>query len=182
MGGGTLEKAYADKAKAIFTNNIKTAAELRDSLISIIPQDEVFREQFKIATVSQAKNARYYLSSIENHKRGKQDPELLVNLNPDSVNLEHILPQNPEGNFPTFTEEQHSAYYKRIGNLTLMRTKENNDFKSSKFFEKKTKYSESELWITNSLATLSDWNINEINIRQSQLADLAVETWSLKFN
>ena len=182
MGGGTLEKAYADKAKAIFTNSIKTAAELRDSLISIIPQDEVFREQFKIATVSQAKNARYYLSSIENHKRGKQHPELLVNLNPDSVNLEHVLPQNPEGNYPTFTDEQHSAYYKRIGNLTLMKTKENNDFKSSKFSDKKTKYAESELWITNSLSTLLEWNINEINKRQIELAELAIETWSLKFN
>lgn len=182
MGGGTLEKAYADKAKAIFSNSIKTAAELRDSLISIIPQDEVFREQFKIATVSQAKNARYYLSSIENHKRGKQHPELLVNLNPDSVNLEHVLPQNPEGNYPTFTDEQHSAYYKRIGNLTLMKTKENNDFKSSKFSDKKTKYAESELWITNSLSSLSEWNINEINNRQVELAELAIETWSLKFN
>lgn len=182
MGGGTLEKAYADKAKAIFSSSIKTAAELRDSLISIIPQDEVFREQFKIATVSQAKNARYYLSSIENHKRGKQHPELLVNLNPDSVNLEHVLPQNPEGNYPTFTDEQHSAYYKRIGNLTLMKTKENNDFKSSKFSDKKTKYAESELWITNSLSSLSEWNINEINNRQVELAELAIETWSLKFN
>ena len=182
MGGGTLEKAYADKAKEIFSSSIKTAAELRDSLISIIPQDEVFREQFKIATVSQAKNARYYLSSIENHKRGKQHPELLVNLNPDSVNLEHVLPQNPEGNYPTFTDEQHSAYYKRIGNLTLMKTKENNDFKSSKFSDKKTKYAESELWITNSLSSLSEWNINEINNRQVELAELAIETWSLKFN
>jgi uncharacterized protein with ParB-like and HNH nuclease domain len=182
MGGGTLEKAYADKAKAIFTNNIKTSAELRDSLISIIPQDEVFKEQFRIATVSQPKNARYYLSSIENNKRGKQHPELLVNLNPDSVNLEHILPQNPEGNYPTFTDEQHSAYYKRIGNLTLMKTKENNEFKSSKFSDKKTKYAESELWITYSLASISEWNIDEINNRQSVLAELAVETWSLKFN
>jgi uncharacterized protein with ParB-like and HNH nuclease domain len=182
MGGGTLEKAYADKAKAIFTNNIKTSAELRDSLISIIPQDEVFKEQFRIATVSQPKNARYYLSSIENNKRGKQHPELLVNLNPDSVNLEHILPQNPEGNHPTFTDEQHSAYYKRIGNLTLMKTKENNEFKSSKFSDKKTKYAESELWITYSLASISEWNIDEINNRQSVLAELAVETWSLKFN
>jgi uncharacterized protein with ParB-like and HNH nuclease domain len=182
MGGGTLEKAYADKAKAIFTNSIKTAAELRDSLISIIPQDEVFREQFKIATVSQTKNARYYLSSIENYKRGKQHPELLVNLNPDSVNLEHILPQNPEGNYPTFTEEQHSSYYKRIGNLTLMKTKENNEFKSSKFSDKKKKYAESELWITNSLSSLTEWTINEITNRQSELAKLAVETWSLKFD
>lgn len=182
MGGGTLERAYADKAKDIILGKINTASILRDSLTSVIPQDEIFKEQFKVATVSQAKNARYYLASMENYKRGKSHPELLVNLNPDSVNLEHILPQNPEENYPNFSEEQHSAYYKRIGNLTLMKTKENNDFKNSNFANKKTKYAESELWITKSISEKSDWNIDEINNRQSELADLAVQTWSLKFD
>ncbi|MGP1625229.1 DUF262 domain-containing protein [Prevotella koreensis] len=182
MGGGTLERAYADKARDIILGKINTASILRDSLTSIIPQDEIFKEQFKVATVSQAKNARYYLASMENYKRGKSHPELLVNLNPDSVNLEHILPQNPEENYPNFSEEQHSAYYKRIGNLTLMKTKENSDFKNSNFANKRTKYAESELWITKSISEKLDWNIDEINNRQSELADLAVQTWSLKFD
>lgn len=182
MGGGTLERAYADKARDIILGKINTASILRDSLTPIIPQDEIFKEQFKVATVSQAKNARYYLASMENYKRGKSHPELLVNLNPDSVNLEHILPQNPEENYPNFSEEQHSAYYKRIGNLTLMKTKENSDFKNSNFANKRTKYAESELWITKSISEKLDWNIDEINSRQSELADLAVQTWSLKFD
>ena len=181
LGGGTLEKTYAEKAYEIFSENIKNASELRNSLSSVIPQDETFKEQFKIATVSKAKYARYYLAAIENHKRGKEHPELIVNLNPDSVNLEHILPENPENNYPNFTEEQHTAYYKRIGNLTLMKTKENNDFKNSKFSDKKKKYKESDLWITNSLGKYNDWTIETIDKRQSILADLAVNTWSLKF-
>jgi hypothetical protein len=182
LGGGTLEKTYAEKANAIFSEKIKSASELRDSLSSVIPQDEIFKEQFRIATVSKAKYARYYLAAIENYKRDKEHPELIVNLNPDSVNLEHILPENPENNYPNFTEEQHAAYYKRIGNLTLMKTKENNDFKSSKFSDKKKKYEESELWITNSLSEYDDWAIETINRRQSLLAELAVNTWSLKFD
>ncbi|GAB4451840.1 MAG: DUF262 domain-containing protein [Bacteroidia bacterium] len=182
LGGGTLEKTYADKAHEIFSGKITTADELRSSLISVIPQDESFKEQFKIATVSKAKYARYYLSAIENYNRGNDHPELIVNLNPDSVNLEHILPENPENNYPSFTEELHSAYYKRIGNLTLMKTKENNNFKNSKFSNKKKKYQESELWITNSLANYDEWNIDAINKRQNELAELAINTWSLKFN
>lgn len=182
LGGGTLEKTYAEKAYAIFSDKIKNASELRESLSSVIPQDEAFKEQFKIATVSKAKYARYYLAAIENHHRGKEHPEIIVNLNPDSVNLEHILPEHPENNYPDFTEEQHAAYYKRIGNLTLMKTKENNDFKSSKFSDKKKKYKESELWITQSLALIEEWNIEAINNRQAQLAELAIQTWSLKFD
>lgn len=182
LGGGTLEKTYAEKAFAIFSEVIKNASELRNSLNSVIPQDDTFKEQFRIATVSKAKYGKYYLAAIENYNRGKEHPELIVNLNPDSVNLEHILPENPENNYPNFTEEQHAAYYKRIGNLTLMKTKENNDFKNSKFSDKKKKYEESELWITNSLRQYDDWTIETINERQSSLAELAVNTWSLKFD
>jgi len=72
-------------------------------------------------------------------------------------------------------------YFKRIGNLTLIKTKENNDFKSSKFSDKKVKYKESEFWLTKTLANIDEWDIDAINQRQSDLAELAVETWSLKF-
>ena len=180
LGGGTLEKEYANKAKDVFDGKFKKTKELREALKSIIPQDEEFKERFKIATVSKEKLARYYLKAIENYHRGEDNPELLVNSNPDSVNLEHILPKNPEDNWPNFNEEEVNTYVKRIGNLTLMKTKENNDFKSSAFSTKKEKYKESELWITNSLNEYEDWTRESINKRQNLLADLAVKTWSLK--
>ena len=63
-----------------------------------------------------------------------------------------------------------------------MKTKENNDFKSSTFDIKKEKFNESELWITNMIAeNYDEWNIENIKDRQNKLADLAVKTWSLKF-
>ena len=182
MGGGTLEKTYAEKAKEIFDEKIKKATELRESLKVLIPQNKDFKEQFLLATVSKHKFARYYLSAIENFHRGKEYPELLVNMDTDSVNLEHILPQNPEDNWPNFTEEDIITYGRRIGNLTLMKTKENNEFKSSKFSDKKEKYKESDFWITNSLCKHDDWTKEKIAQRQKVLSELAVETWSLKFD
>jgi|YNPMSStandDraft_1061717.scaffolds.fasta_scaffold05932_3 uncharacterized protein with ParB-like and HNH nuclease domain len=181
MGGGTLEQLYANTAIEITKNKICNAHQLKEFLRNNIPTDDEFKEKFKTATVSKAKYARYYLAEIENFHRGKNNPELLVNLNPDSVNLEHILPENPSNNYPNFSDEDHAMYFKRIGNLTLMKTKENNDFKSSKFSDKKVKYKESEFWLTNTLANIEEWNIDAINQRQSDLAELAVETWSLKF-
>ena len=182
LGGGTLEKTYADKAKDIFDKKIKKATELRESLKVLIPQDKNFKEQFLLATVSKHKLARYYLSSIENFHRGEKNPELLVNMDTDSVNLEHILPQKPEDNWPNFTEEDIITYGRRIGNLTLMKTKENNDFKSSKFIDKKKKYKESDFWITKSLDEHDDWTKEKIAQRQKELSELAFETWSLKFD
>jgi len=181
MGGGTLEKAYANKAKEIFDEDIKNARELKESLKKLIPQNDEFKDKFGIATISKAKYARYFLQAIENYKRGADNPELLVNANPDSVNLEHILPQNPGNNWLNFTENEANTYVKRIGNLTLMKTKENNDFKSAEFSEKKEKYKKSELWITSSLVEYDDWSKESITKRQRELSELAVKTWSLKF-
>jgi len=180
MGGGALEQAYANIAKKVSDKNIKNAKELKGDLTKFIPNDEEFKQQFGIATVNKHKLARYYLSAIENYKRGEENPELLVNTNPDSVNLEHILPEKPEDNWPNFTEEEIRTYVKRIGNLTLMKTKENNDFKSSSFADKKLKYKESELWITNSLANYDEWTIENIQSRQKELADIAVRAWSIE--
>ncbi len=153
--------------------------DFKNDLKKLIPADIEFSDGFKTATVSKHKFARYYLGAIENHHRGKKFPELLANKNPDAVNLEHILPQNHEDNYPEFSENDKLTYLKRIGNLTLMKTKENNHFKNSSFQVKKKKYKESELWITKSLGELSEWNVKNIEERQAKLSELAVKTWNL---
>lgn len=180
MGGGTLEQTYAKKAKEIANGNIKSTKDLKKSLKGLIPNNEEFKQKFEIASVTKHKLARYYLSAIENYHRGQENPELLVNTNPDSVNLEHILPENPGDNWPNFTEDDVRTYVKRIGNLTLMKAKENNDFKSSSFNIKKGKYKESELWITKSLADFDEWTIESIKTRQKNLAEIVLKTWSIE--
>ena len=181
LSGGPLEKAYINTAKSISDRKITKVKDLKNDLKKFIPKDDEFEDGFKTATVSTHKLARYYLRAIENYHRGKELPELLVNTNPNAVNLEHILPQNPQGNYPNFSEEDKITYLKRIGNLTLMKTKENNDFKNSSFVTKKQKYKQSELWVTNMLGDFDDWNKEKIRERQSELANLAIKTWSLKF-
>jgi len=180
MGGGALEQAYANKAKEISDGKIRNTKELKEALKELIPSDEEFKQKFEIATVSKHKLARYYLSAIENYHRGQENPELLVNTNPDSVNLEHILPERSGDNWPDFTEEEIRTYVKRIGNLTLMKTKENNDFKSASFNIKKEKYKESDLWITNSLVEYNVWNVESIKKRQEELAEIAIKAWSIE--
>ena len=92
-----------------------------------------------------------------------------------------VKPQKPEDNWPNFTEEDLLTYVRRIGNLTLMKTKENNDFKSSGFLNKKKKYKDSGFWITKSLKEYDEWTKEKIAQRQKELSEIAVETWSLKF-
>ena len=47
------------------------------------------------------------------------------------MTLEHVLPEEPEGNWPQFTEEEHAAYWRRIGNLCLLPKGVNNDHRSA---------------------------------------------------
>jgi len=180
LGGGSLEQAYANKSKEIFDGKIKNTKELLSSLKEFIPQDEEFKEKFKIATVSKHKFARYYLATLENYHRGQSNPELLVNTNPDSVNLEHILPEKPGDNWSIFTEEDVRSYFKRIGNLTLMKTKLNNELKNAPFSNKKEEYQKSELWITNSLSKYNNWTIENIKNRQKELSEIAVKAWNIE--
>jgi uncharacterized protein with ParB-like and HNH nuclease domain len=183
LGGGTLEKEYANKAKQVFSEKIKTAKELREELKKLIPDDAEFKDKFITATVTTEKYARYYLRAIENQKKGKTSPELIVNSDPDVVNLEHILPKNPHNNWSNFNEDQVVSLNKRIGNLTLMQNKLNSKQGNEKFSQKKEYYASSDLWITKMIAdNYTDWTPDNIKDRQEKLADIAVQTWSIKFD
>ena len=183
IGGGVLEETFPAKAKNIYDGDVKNASQLRNSLKGIIPEDTEFKENFTTASVSKGYLARYYLRAIENSKRKKANPELLVNSNPEEVNLEHILPKTYNAIYwPNFTEDQHNSIHKRIGNLTLTSSQQNSDnLKDETFKLKKNIYKKSELWITSMGADYTDWNVENIKERQERLAKIALDTWSLKF-
>ena len=149
----------------------------------LIPDDAEFKEKFIVATVSTEKYARYYLRAIENQKKGITSPELIVNSDPDVVNLEHILPKNPHKNWLNFDEDQVVSLNKRIGNLTLMQNKLNSEQGNDPFSQKKIYFMSSDLWITKMIAdNYNDWTPDNIRDRQEKLADIAVQTWNLNFD
>lgn len=183
LGGGTLEKEYADKARSIFNNEIKTAKKFRDNL-KVIPSDEEFKNKLLTISLSKEKLARYYLRAIESQYKGNGTPECIVDSDPNVVDLEHILPKKPkEGEWTNFTKEEVEEYKNRIGNLTIMSKKLNNDQKSESFEKKKENYKTSDIKITNEIAiNYSEWNKENIKKRQEFLAGIAVKTWDLKLD
>ncbi len=184
FGSGALELEYAKQARKIIKEEIKNTKDLRESLKSVIPSDNEFKTEFISARTSKEKYARYYLRSIENYKNkeeGKNHPGLLVDSSPSEVDLEHILPKNPEKNWPQFFEEEVNEYKHRIGNLSLMLKNSNSAslHSNASFNIKKKQYKQSEFWITNMICDYADWNTNNITDRQTQLAEIAVKVWSL---
>jgi len=181
IGSGTLEKEFSNQAKLINEGKMRDAKELLDSIKDLIPTDEQFQNAFEMASISKAYIARYYLRKLEQAYRTTL--ELKPIENPEKVNLEHILPENPtnlQKDWPSFDENLHKTYYRRIGNLTLLDKRMNSDIGNGPFEGKKEVYRESELIITKKIAEYSDWAPSEIEERQKELAKKAVEIWDLK--
>jgi hypothetical protein len=64
---------------------------------------------------------------------GETTPWFIPNDDNQVINLEHILPQSSQQNWPEFDEEETKLYVRRIGNLALLRAKTNSDIQSSDF-------------------------------------------------
>jgi hypothetical protein len=158
---------------------ITTTNDLRTKLVAAIPNDDQFRQVFETATVSKAVFARYYLRSLELAAKNENSPWFIPNDDKQVINLEHVLPERPEGNWPSFTDDAVRANVKRIGNLALMVAKPNSDLKSSDFATKKDVYKDSPYETTKMLAEFDDWNEEAIERRQRILATLAVKAWPL---
>ena len=163
----------------MFTGDTVNTAGLRKQVGDTIPLDEEFRRAFEIATVSKGQFARYYLRSLEMAAKGEATPWFIPNDDKQVINLEHVLPEVPKGNWPAFNEDDAKIYTRRIGNLALMLAKTNSDLSSSDFKLKKAAYKNSPYELTRMIAKNTVWTKAEIMARQKALADLALKAWPL---
>ena len=144
-----------------------------------IPKDPQFQAAFASATVSKIELARYYLRCLEMAAKGEPDPCFTPNEDATIINLEHVLPRNPEGNWPGFSHEEVEASYRRVGNMVLLQSRANSDLKSAAFTEKSVVYAQSPYLLTSQVAERQEWTVETINERQQALSELACRTWPL---
>ena len=147
--------------------------------MSIIPSDALFETAFSEARVSQVYLARYYLRALELKQRGDPQPEFVPSDEEQTVNLEHILPENSQATWPDIDHEIAAAYHRRLGNMVLIQAKKNSMIGNSAFAAKRKVLKDSGYVLTSEVAALSTWGVKEISERQKSLAKLAVETWPM---
>lgn len=176
---GPIEQALSNSANSIYNKTVKASKVLRKKLESIIPIDDDFKQAFENLTVSKAYLARYYLRSLEMVMKGESEPWFIPNDDKETITLEHILPEKPETNWPTFTPAEVDAYYRRLGNLTLLKAKSNSDLKSIDFATKKKVYKQSGYMLTSKISAVSEWTKEEIIKRQKDLAEYALKAWPI---
>jgi len=176
---GAVEEPLANAAHLVFKGELADVDALKKKLADVIPVDEEFRRAFESMTVSKGAFARYYLRSLEMAAKGEATPWFIPNDDKQAINLEHVLPEAPEGNWPQFDEEAVKLYVKRIGNLALLLAKSNSDLKSASFATKKAVYKTSPYELTRQIANAKDWGPAQITERQKGLAQLALAAWPL---
>jgi hypothetical protein len=176
---GSVEEGIAAVGHNIYIEKSQNAATLKAELKTLTPTDGVFTAAFENASVSNRKLARYYLRSMELAAANEPEPWHIPNDDRTAINLEHVLPEKPEGNWPQFTEEQVKLYYKRIGNLCLLRASDNSAAKSASFADKKPILAKSPYLLTQQIGKAANWGWEEIVERQKRLAAVAVKTWPI---
>lgn len=176
--GGTLDAAYSKRATDVCEGKVTTAKQLSDAMVDIVPSDAQFHAEFSVCRVTKATLARYYLRALELSNRGEQEPEFVPNEDQSEITLEHVLPENP-GRSWKMNPEIAAAYYKRLGNLVLLKATPNSTIGNAPFVSKKAELAKSTYKLTEFVGKCDDWGTDEIEGRQKKLADIAVKTWPL---
>ena len=78
-----------------------------------------------------------------------------------------------------WSEEDHRVYWRRLGNMVLLREKVNSKLRSAPFEEKKPRLAASALLLTKEVAEVQRWDKAAIDARQVELAGLALKAWRL---
>ena len=101
------------------------------------------------------------------------------------ITIEHILPQRMNTPFwkERFTEEEHSSWVHKLGNLTLVSGAKNSQAQNSSFDKKKEIYAAKNRKVsfdlTKEVCDYTDWRFQSMNHRQNELVRLAKNIWTV---
>ncbi len=177
-----LERAYSEIARYIQKESPKSAKSIFEKLSKLYPKDPDFRKAFQKKTVSSknSKLARYILREINRHYL--KNRELIANPNEIELNLEHILPKNPNNTWlEKFSKTDPIQYIYRLGNMTLLDSSVNSQLGNRSFKDKSKAFAYSKLEITKEVANYSVWGPKQIEERQKKMSEVACQIWRLDY-
>lgn len=182
LGTGNLEKIYSDCAIALREKKVKGIKDVFLRLKSAYVDDDRFATNFADKRFSNAAIARYILAELNDAL--ETDREKRVDEGTGRITLEHIMPKTRSKAWTGAADNNEEAdeHTDKIGNLTLLEKGKNRGIANVSFEEKKKKaYATSSLALNRDLANVTDWNVNEIRKRSTDLAKVARKVWCLDY-
>jgi len=166
-----LEGFYFDIIKFIKTNKPIGAILEKFKKEEAMKVDDQFKLAFNNFVVPNFKIARYILWKIEEEVTGRKQ----IPLDWNQATVEHILARKLEW-------EEREEYLNRLGNLTLLSSKMNNEASNKPFKQKCEEVfkNEKRVFITKELKKYHKFNKDEIISRQTRLTEYALQIWGHK--
>lgn len=136
------------------------------------PNRKEFEESLRNRNLYGSKVTRYILTEYNRHLPG--DHTDLT-----GIEIEHVLPQSMSAAWKTdFSSEQHTSVVDKIGNLTLLTEKMNNEVSNGGYASKRPAYKGSKYVMTRKLADdYPIWNSSSISNRAEGLISYALNRW-----
>lgn len=196
LPGNNVEKIYSKYARRIeqiiktetqknFSKRIQsTFEELKKELIDEKPSFDLFKDNFIEIEYGRSERtrtlAKYILNAINNLD---ESGEYLIDF--ANVNIEHVLPQNPDPGW-NLTKKEIKGYVDKIGNLTLVHKKINSKIGNKVIKDKIDELKKSDIKITKEIVKYLEeneykWSKDDILNRQLKFADISFnKSWHLE--
>ena len=178
-----LERVCHFAAKAVLDGQANRPGAVFALLRSIYVADDRFESDFARWTVNtrgqRGKIARYVLARLETDAG-----ERAVDYETDPGTVEHVLPENPAGEWPdVFPPDRWEVAVHRLGNLTLLERALNRDVGNAAYPTKRAAYETSAYALTSEIADMApeEWTPALLEERQRRLAARAVRLWRADF-
>lgn len=174
------ERTYNSVAERIAKGEIGNLGTALSAMQGIYPNDATFRPAFaeKAIRTTQSRNnrvVRYILCAIEKQLSGQD-----YSFASDAFNIEHVLPQNPEAGWDSFSDEEADALAYRLGNMTLMQAGANKDLGNAAYAKKQPVFEQSVFGITRKIAAdHAEWTPDRIAAHQGWMAAQATGIWRI---
>ena len=171
----TVDCAVAEK---ISSNEILDLKDVWSYLKPIYIDDERFYLDFCCKSINTSdsrsrKLVRYILCLIEKNISGTS-----LDFTSDSLNIEHILPQNAPDGWNGFTSEACMEMVYRLGNMVLLQPSKNRDIGVEDYSEKIKVLSECTIKTTQLVANnYKEWSPEAIDSHQKDMALKAKSIW-----
>lgn len=172
------EKVYCAVAEKISSNEILDLKDVWSYLKPIYIDDERFYLDFCCKSINTSdsrsrKLVRYILCLIEKNISGTS-----LDFTSDSLNIEHILPQNAPDGWNGFTSEACMEMVYRLGNMVLLQPSKNRDIGVEDYSEKIKVLSECTIKTTQLVANnYKEWSPEAIDSHQKDMALKAKSIW-----
>lgn len=172
---GKLEEVYNKAAIKIANGELTTPQQLAEEVKELYLTDTDFRNDFSTTSLNTRRNKkliRYILFELENQISGNS-----YDFEENNATIEHILPENPSEEWEKyFSKNVVENYVFRIGNYTLLEPTKNRDI-GNKIYAEKIKVFETSGFEMTKKINFPEWNANNLDKRQSELAKIATSIW-----